>query len=342
MRRILIIRLSAIGDVVMATPLIRRLADHYPDAGVSWLVQEEAAELLTGHPCLEEVIVWPRGRWRRLRREGRWFQFFREFRDLRGRLRRRRFDVVLDIQGLLKSGLWAWMSGARHRVGLGSREGSGLLMTRRIPRPRGDPRIGSEYRLMLERLGVPPEPFAMELHLTGEERRRGRLLAGEGSGYVALLPFTTRPQKHWVEARWPVLAAQLRERLGLRSVILGGPADRAAAVRIASAASTRMLPLAGETSLREAAAVIEGARLVVGVDTGLTHMGIALGRPTLALFGSTRPYLETGRSDARVLYHPRDCSPCRRKPVCDGRFDCMAEITVEEVVEAAGRLLESR
>ncbi|MCG7962328.1 MAG: glycosyltransferase family 9 protein, partial [Candidatus Thiodiazotropha taylori] len=96
--------------------------------------------------------------------------------------------------------------------------------------------------------------------------------------------------------------------------------------------------LVGETSLRQAAALIARGSLVVGVDTGLTHIGIAMNRPTLCLFGSTRPYLDTTHENAQVIYHPRSCSPCKRKPTCQGSFDCMAEITAAEVVARANRL----
>ena len=92
------------------------------------------------------------------------------------------------------------------------------------------------------------------------------------------------------------------------------------------------------TSLRQAAALIERAKLLIGVDTGLTHMGIAFDRPTLCLFGSTCPYLDTTHDNAQVIYHRLSCSPCKRRPTCDGRFDCMQAISVDEVLQQAARL----
>lgn len=165
---------------------------------------------------------------------------------------------------------------------------------------------------------------------------------GWGAGYVVICPFTTRPQKHWFEERWADLAARLHQELGLPVLMLGGPADREAAARIAQRTATvgpGLTDLAGGTSLLQAAALIEASRLVIGVDTGLSHMGIAFGRPTLLLFGSTRPYLDTGRANARVLYHPLTCSPCKRRPTCGGSYDCMRRIGVDEVLSAARDLL---
>jgi len=120
--------------------------------------------------------------------------------------------------------------------------------------------------------------------------------------------------------------------------LLGGPADRAAGEKMATAAGTAAVNLAGSTSLSQAAALIARSRAVVGVDTGLSHMGIALRRPTLLLFGATCPYTDTTRADARVLYHARACAPCRRRPTCDGRFDCMRDIGTEEVLAALRQL----
>ena len=339
--KILIVRLSAIGDVVMASPLIRALRDKYPEAHIAWLVQPEAVPLLAANPRLDEVIVWPRGEWQRLWRERRYWQLLKAVHSFRRALRARGFDLVLDIQGLMKSGLLAWMSGAPERVGLGSREGSARLMTRVVDKPRGDKRIGSEYRRMAEALGLNTEPFAMDLALSaGDQRFADGFIAEHGlsSGYAVICPFTTRPQKHWIETRWPELAARLREETGLPVVMLGGPGDREAAARIA-AGKADIVDAVGQTSLSQAAALISRARLLVGVDTGLMHMGIAFAVPTIAIFGSTCPYLDTGRDDTRILYKALDCSPCRRRPTCDGAFTCMQEIGVDEVLGKARELL---
>ncbi len=336
-KRILIVRLSAIGDVVMASPLIRALRDKYPEAHIAWLVQAEAVPLLAANPRLDEAIVWPRGEWQRLWRERRYWQLLKAVRSFRRELRARGFDLVLDIQGLLKSGLLVWMTGAPERVGLGSREGSARLMTRVVDKPRGDKRIGSEYRCMAEALGLNTEPFEMDLALSAEDEHfADNFITKHGlqSGYAVMCPFTTRPQKHWVETRWPELAA----RLDLPVVMLGGPGDCEAAARIAGGGA-EIIDMAGKTSLSQAAALISRASLLVGVDTGLMHMGIAFAVPTIAIFGSTCPYLDTGRDNTRILYKALDCSPCRRRPTCDGRFDCMDKIEVGEVLSNARELL---
>ncbi len=340
-RRILLVRLSAIGDIVFASPLIDAFRRAWPDAHLAWLAQPECAALLRGHPALDEVIEWPYRDLRALARSGRLGRLGAEVRRLVGALRARHFDLAVDLQGLLKSALPVWLSGAPERIGLGSREGSHLLMTRVIGRGGDSERVGSEYLHLAETLGLPVDDFAMRIYYDADARRAADALikgAGLDAGYSVICPFTTRPQKHWFEDRWAALAIRLQRELNLPVLMLGGPADRDAAARIQRDAGDGIVNLAGETSLLQAAALIDSARLLIGVDTGLSHMGIAFQRPTLLLFGSTCPYLDSTRADARVLYHRLTCSPCRRHPTCDGAFTCMRLIDVDEVMEAVRTL----
>ena len=337
-RRILLVRLSAMGDIVFASPLVAAFRRAHPEAHIAWLVQPEFRSLLAHHPDLDEVIDWPLRHWQALWRGGRFVALARAVAGLRRDLRIRRFDRAVDLQGLLKSGLLAWLSGARERIGLGSREGSRWLMTRVVPRGGEAERIGSEYLFLAQALGLPAKDFAMAVHPAREDRDFAEALIereGLGGGYAVICPFTTRPQKHWLEERWAALAGRIRGEMGLPVVMLGGPADQPAGERIRAAAGDAVLDLAGTTSLLGAAALIERSALVIAVDTGLGHMGIAFRRPSLLLFGSTCPYRDTTRDDARVLYHPMPCSPCKRRPTCGGRFDCMRAIGVEEVLAAA-------
>lgn len=342
-RRILVIRLSAIGDIIMSSALMPALRQAYPSAHLAWMTDAAHAELLSGHPGLDQLILWPRQHWRQLRQQRRWRQLFRELRGLAAELRRQRFDLVLDIQGLLKSAVWAWLSGGTTRIGLGSREGSQWLMTKTLDRRTTARRIGGEYLKLAHALGLAPDGFAMDIRPSLEARQQAQdMLARHGvSGpFAVLCPFTTRPQKHWFEERWAELARSLAEQRGFRVLLLGGPSDTAAARRIAAAAPG-CVDLAGQTSLMQCAALIAQSRLLVGVDTGLTHLGIAMRTPTLALFGSTRPYLDTGCAYGKVLYNPLPCSPCKRHPSCDGRFDCMRAHTVDIILAEAVTLLET-
>lgn len=365
-RKILVVRLSARGDVAFASPLAGALRRRYPGAHIAWVAEDGAADVIHRNPHLDEVIVLERGAWGRMLRGGRWGTLAGAVTDFFGALRERRFDVAIDAQGLLRSGLVTFLSGAPVRIGLGSREGSGRLMTAVVERG-GDPRaISSEYRYLAAVLGLGTDPFPMEIPRSGAEVAAvERMIAREGvtAGFVAACPFTSRSYKHWLEERWSGLISAIRERSGLGVVLLGGPGDRAAADRILRGAgesgagpgapreasrtlepettAAPLVDLVGRTTLGEASAVVSRCRALVGVDTGLSHMAHAFGRPAVLIFGSNTPYLDPPAPSATILHSGRACSPCRGRLTCDGRIDCMTDISVEEALSALAHCLDT-
>ena len=341
-RNILIVRLSAIGDVVMASPLVEAFKRTFPDARVSWLVEAGSKPVLEANTDIDEVIVWPRGQWNQTLKNRRYLNFIRQLWSFVRDLRRKKFDLAVDAQGLLKSGIWVFLSGAAARVGIGSREGSRYLMTRVVDRKDADNRISSQYRLLAEYLGLDLGDFKMKVSLGLEAQKYAEEFSGGlSSGYAVFCPFTTRPQKHWIEERWRELANRIIDKFELTVVLLGGPDDEKAGGRIAKPDHPSILNMTGKTTIQQAGALIKSSSLLIGVDTGLTHMGFALDVPTISLFGATAPYLNTEGTSGTVLYHPMDCSPCRRSPTCEGDYTCMKAISTDEVVRAARSLLES-
>ena len=341
-RRILIIRLSAIGDVILSSGLIPVLRQAWPQAEIAWLAEEGNLDLLRHNPGLARVHALPRRRWAGLWREQRYLALLKEVRTFASGLRQARYDLVLDIQGLMKSGFLAWVTGARTRIGLGSKEGSGLLMSRVVSRHVESHLPGKEYRALCRAMGLDDSAYALNVAVPeSEEAATAGLLSrmGVGGPYAVIAPFTTRPQKHWFDERWIELSARLRRFSGLPVIMLGGPGDRERARAIAADPTGGIIDLTGRTSLLAAAAIIRSARLLVGVDTGLTHLALALGTPTLALFGSTRPYLDPATLRAQVLYEPMPCSPCRRRPTCGGEFTCMRRHSVDKTIDALRLLL---
>jgi len=334
---ILIVRLSALGDLVMASPLVHALRAARPDARITWLAQSGHGEILATHPGLDELIAWDRSRWSALWSQRRYATLAGEIRGFHRSLRERRFDAVIDVQGLLKSAVLARATGAPLRIALDPREGSGILCTHAVHTRRGDPALGSEYRDLARQLGLDEAAFDEPLPgADAPDRDAARAVlaeAGVTGPYAAICPFTTRSQKHWFDARWRELARALHAESKIPVVVLGGPGDRAASALLC-AHEPALVDLAGRTGVREAVAVLQGAQAVAGVDTGLTHAAIMSDVPTVALFGSTRPYLDTGRARARVLYHPLPCSPCRRRPTCNGAFTCMRAHEAGAVLQA--------
>jgi len=335
-QRVLVIRLSAIGDVVFASPLIDAIKRARPDAEVYWLAESTVAPLLQHHAGLRELLIWPRNEWRELLRRGRLWRLSREVLSFRKKLRARQFDLVLDVQGLLKSALLAWMTGAKTRIGFRSKEPTGWLLTERVAKNL-EPTVSSEYRGLAEYIGLETDDFSMTVPLS-EGARKFAERGHDGRPYVVFCPFTTRPQKHWPEAHWRSLADTALVK-GWRVVVLGAPSDRPAATRIFAGQSVESK--VGDCSLEESAALVDYADLVIGVDTGLTHMGWAFCVPVVALFGSTCPYRVVPGREGDILYAELHCSPCRRRPTCGGAFDCMSALTPDAVMNAAQRYLST-
>lgn len=338
-KNILIVRLSAIGDVVMASPLPAAIKRVNPDTKITWLCQAECKDLLKDHPNVDQVIVWPRKEWQKLWNERKYLQLGKQVRQFRKILRNESFDLALDLQGLLKSGYLTWLSGATKRVGLGSSEGSQLFMHQVLTREGGDQDlIGSEYRYLADELEFDTQSFDMQLGISKQSEESSNALLGaiRDKPYLVICPFTTRPQKHWFDDYWRSTATSLKANFELPVILLGGPGDSESAQKLCQ--GTNIVNLAGKTNLQEAAAIIGHSAGLIGVDTGLTHMGHAMKVPTLALFGSTRPYLQTGLPTSKVIYLNLHCAPCRRNPSCDGRFDCLREITPERVLQEFAHL----
>lgn len=328
--RILIVRLSALGDIVFATSLLDTLRARWPQAHIGWLVQQNFAGILENDPRLDERIVVPADA----------YKSWGALRALRRELKNRHYHWVLDLQGLLKSRLLGALAPGTVRIGFDSKEPGAFLLRHRLPKG-GDIRdISSEYRYFATELtglpsAAPRLPERPESEAAVEQQLGGHGLA---PGFVALCPFTTRPQKHWFEEHWIALAHELQRR-GWRCAIFGGPADREAAARMAGAMPAGTVDLAGRTRLADLPAWLRRARLVIGVDTGLTHIGIAVQRPVVALFGSTRPYTQGADSPLAVLFEDLSCAPCKRRPTCGGQWNCMRQLDPMRVATAADLLL---
>lgn len=342
MKRILVIRTSAIGDVVFASPIAAALRRSYPQAHIAWLVEPGIDRLLASDPAIDELILWPKAEWKALWKSGRRLEVIRRVMALRRRLRAGAFDVALDLQGLLKSGLLAWLSGAPRRIGLGSKEGSQWLMSEVVPRGGDLARISSEYLHLAQHLRLDCGPFLPGLHVNpdAETRVLARLEKnGLAPGkYAVFAAFTTRPQKHWTHKAWQRLAPMVRQETGLTPLLLGGPDETAEAQQLVQD-SPAIVNWVGKTTLDESVALIRHAGALVGVDTGLTHMGIAFDVPTVAIFGSTCPYTDTGRRNARVIWLGLSCSPCHRRPTCGGTWDCMSQISAERAMNELNEAL---
>ena len=236
MKNVLIIRSSAIGDIVFASPFAKAIKAKWPQARITWLVDKGCEALLEDSPFVDDCVIMPSGQWRQLWKNGKKLEAIRQIRTFGQKLKGHHFDVAIDLQGLFKSGIFAWMSGAPKRLGLGSREGSQYLMSQVFPRGGDISVISSEYSFLADQLGLETTDFipTLSVNKDAENTVLQRLAdAGLSPGqYIVFAAFTTRAQKHWFVDAWQALAPMIKKRTGLTPLLLGGPADTEAATAL--------------------------------------------------------------------------------------------------------------
>jgi heptosyltransferase-1 len=352
MKRVLLLRLGAIGDLVFASTLLPPLFQ--AEVKVDWLVDAALADFWTGHPALARVIPFPKKHFFHALKTGKWFSARTIWRKFYQRFFANLppYDLAIDLHGLHKGSFLLKNLPAVEKISLGNQEKNFIWGQKIIPRG-GDPAdFASEYIFLAEALGLQPQiaqPWLtpsdyflefffknkQDIHSTAflPTTKISLLLA---KSPVVLAPFTTRAQKHWPLAYWRALIEALLKN-NFSVSVLGAAADRAPAE--AAFEGLAVQNLAGETTLSQALHCLSQAQAVIGVDTGWTHAALALQVPTLALFGSTRPYTRLpalGRG--KILYLPVPCAPCGRKPICPGRrfqvYPCLQHLTPDLVFSA--------
>lgn len=342
--RILVVKLSAIGDVIMASPFARGLHDLYPDARIDWVVEPLSADALRGNPFLNEVVVWNRAKGKSAKGARGILRFVKDVLSLRRRLHGH-YDLAVDIQGLGRSAAAMWAGGAPIRVGKDdAREGGKMLLTHAFCVPEPTYRAALQYSGLLPYLGHPDPPIDLEVYPDDANRAKADALL-EGftapNGFVSIAPATTRPYKHWTDEAFAAAIDSLKCEFGMEAVIHGGPSDVDMARRIAGLCrNVSPLIVAGQTTLRDAAELIRRSRLLVGVDTGIMHFGMATRTPTVAIFGPTNPHRLRDEPFVRVLrksdVHRSDNVVKKRDWWDDRSIDLN---TPEEVLSAASDLL---
>ncbi len=337
--RVLIIKPSSLGDVVHALPVLAALRAARPDAHIAWLVSNSFAPLLEGHPMLDEVIRFDRARYGRMLRSPRILADFLRF--VR-RIRREDFDLVIDLQGLARSGFLAGASGARVRVGFANaREGAWMFYNRRVRCPADVAHAVDRNLCVARAIGLNVGPPQFPLGLRDEElaAARERLAAAAGEpleSFTAVCPGARWRTKLWRSERLAALIDRMHE-LGMpRCVLLGSSADRDLTGEIIADCRSEPVDLVGGTTLRELVALLSLADRVICHDSGPMHIAAALGKPITAIFGPTDPSrVGPYGGRAKVVSTEIECSPCGRRTCW--HHSCMNRLEVSEVL----RVVES-
>ncbi|MEE9393630.1 MAG: glycosyltransferase family 9 protein [Planctomycetota bacterium] len=348
-RRVLIVKLSSIGDIVFSLPALEALRRTRPDDFIAWVVEDRAAALLENHPLLDQVITLPRKEWRRLRREEGLLAAARAIWQFRMKLRSLRFDLAFDLQGNIKSGLVAWASRARRRFGFARqdcREPNWIFTHARLaPQPKGQHRIDRDLAL-LKQAGIKAEwsaitpPCTKNDGVTVDDWLEKHLSADEP--LVVMIPGTSEwlKTKRWPVERYAELARRLQQKQKTRVVLSGGPGEESLLAQIADAAPNATLAPSKPWSLAETAYLFMRADLVLGSETGPIHLAATLKAPTLAMFGPYDPGpLFPYQHPEYAIYAAVACSPCRYRS-CP-RPVCMTQIGLEEVQTLAESILNA-
>lgn len=352
--RILLIRLRLIGDVVFTTPIPRALKRAFPAAHVTYLVEEEAAAVVARNPHLDDVIVVGRAR-----------GIARVFEDVKlaRRLRRARFDLVIDLHGGPRGAWLARASGAPARIGYAT-AGRSWMYTRTVARPRElRPRhsVVNQWDL-LHAIDAWPgdgpdarrDAVEMAPDATAEARIASRLQsAGVSPRHELVLVHVSagNPFRRWPETSFARLVAGIAAASPDRRVVLSsGPSDRAATARIGVAARAALGGAAhrivefGEFDLAELRALVTRAALFIGGDTGPLHVAATTTTPIVGIYGPTlavrsAPWRDPAIPTAAVEVQALPCRPCDQRVCTPGDFRCLTTLTPEDVMAAAERLL---
>ncbi len=337
MKNILIVKLSAIGDVVQALPALEAVKKTFPESRVTWVVEEAAAGILEGHPQIDTLLVSGRRSWLRMLGHPRSFRegcvkivaFIRT-------LRATRYDIAIDLQGLLKSGLLIGLARADRKIGFaGSRELSSFFLNERLPAYNKNKHALERYLDVARYLGAREVSSSCTLPIEKElssirQRLSDAVLTRKP--LIVINPVARWETKLWPERNFAELADRLIVEKQATIIFTGSRADSATVFRILNMMKQPAENWAGETTLKELAALSSLADLFVTTDTGPMHLAAAAHAKVLALFGPTAPWRTGPYGPGQIVVRAGiECSPCFKRS-CKDAIRCMSMISVDDVM----------
>ena len=333
-RRLLLIKPSSLGDIVHAMPTLAALRARFPHAEVTWLVKGQWAPLVTAIRGVDHVCAMGPGL-------SGWMKRIPD-------LRAARFDLVVDLQGLFRSGAMAWLSGCGRRIGFANgREGSPLVYTQRVEVPEGPVHAVDRYLLLAEALGAerPAQPrfeFAdRPQDREAVETMLARSAISASSPWIAINASARWETKRWPPQHFAEAADRLSREQGCPIVFIGGAAERPDTQAVLAVMRTKAVDLTGQTPVGLLPSLLRQAAVLITNDSGPMHIAAAVGTPVVALFGPTDPR-KTGPygKGHLVLSHPVECSPCFSRDCARAmKLECLLEVKPDQVVHAVQQQL---
>lgn len=348
LNNILLVQLGDIGDVILTTPTIRAVKENYPESHVSILVQKPFSALLLADPNLHQVIETEKIR-------GSIFRILQGYMRLIRRLRRARYDLVIDLRTSDRGGILSFLTGAQARVGRRVDNKPfwyNLLFTKLLLDPPYAPQPvhpGADQSLRIVRaIGIDTKNTVPKLHVAPKDRDRAvELLAECGltptSRWVTINPCSRWKYKEWGYEKWGEIIDLLWQNHRLATVLIGSPEEADTAREITAGRNDHAFNLMGRTTLGELSALISMSALHLGVDSAAPHIAAAVGIPTLTIFGPGNWKSWTVANDLhRVVTSTFPCVPCNRKGCDDsGVSRCLDELGVDKVYAQAGAILST-
>jgi lipopolysaccharide heptosyltransferase I len=329
--KILIVKPSSLGDVVHSLPFLHAVRSCFPKAELHWVIAKGLEGLLQGHPMIDRLVSINKDLWKKISSaETTLKEIIRLFRQLRNE----QYDLVVDLQGLLRSGLITMVTSAPVRVGFAeAREGSRFFYTLKVRAGREVHAVERNMKIAAA-LGCRSDDIVFPFPPDDENSGKGQDLKKRFGEYSVIVPGARWKTKIWPSENFGRVAAMLP----IRSVVIGSETERRIAEEVVSYSMGKALSLAGETGLKELLSVIRSARMVITNDSGPMYIAAALHVPVIAVFGPTSP-LRTGPYGTGniVLQSSAECVPCFKK-TCRG-LRCMHDITTDAVSREALRAL---
>ena len=339
--KILVIKPSSLGDVIHALPFLNATRETFPKAEIDWVISKSLKGLLEDNPLINNLIVLNKDSWKSIRRLPKTLA---EIARLKRHLKKKKYDIVVDLQGLLRSGLIARSTQAATNVGFAdSREGSTIFYDKKVNVEKSLHAVDKCLEAA-KAIGAKVKKAKFPLYVSKDAKAKVRELLGNTKEYIVIVP-----SARWASKRWPAEKfATLIKKLNIPCVITGTKGDRKISKKILDSFNKggskkkagnegRMIDLCGKTGLKELIALLAGAKAVVSNDSGPLHIAAALNRPVVAVFGPTDP-IKTGpygwqtNKKLTVLKTPVPCGPCRNKN-CDDLV-CMEKISANKVLKA--------
>jgi len=343
-KNILIVKLSSIGDVVHSLPFLEVVKEKFPHARIDWLVEEESVQILDGHAAVDRVIVSRRKAWqKKFEKVTEWLPVLREATQFLKELREYEYDLVVDLQGLFKSGILVGLSRGKRKIGMvGAREGGGFFLNEPAVSVDYEQHAVDRYMEVARYLGCPDSSWKGAIPVLEPDTKKIKALLNssglEKTPLVAVNPMARWKTKLWEPESFAVLADRLCDELSCRIIFTGSGQDREVIKDISGMMKEKPVNLAGRTSLKELACLYAACNVLVTTDTGPMHIAAAMGCRVVALFGPTDPRRTGPYGDNHeVIRAEVECSPCFKKK-CD-HISCMKQITVERCFEAVRKIL---